>query len=113
MADHSFRAKKITQQVFTMYSHQRWLRSELAHRQCEMMPTVEPAAKNMQREGTEFRSERLRDHELDQLIAARPVFDQRCDRDHFQPELCLELDQLRQPLHCAVIVNKFTQHTRG
>ena len=41
------------------------------------------------------------------------MLDQLCDRDHLQAEAPLELDQLRQPLDRAVVVDQLADHSGG
>ena len=70
----------------------------------QVMPPIHLAPEDVQLELAVFRGERPRRHLLHQLLAPVAVFDELRDGDERQPVALLELDQLGQPGHRAVLV---------
>src|SRR4051812_16229746 len=77
VARHPPGAENVAQQILAVHAHERWLRAANTHREREMMPLVDLAAKNVEGELAELGGKRTRGNELHKLIARAAIFDQR------------------------------------
>ena len=103
----------IAEQVLAVHPDQCRREVQGAHGQRQMLPIIKRAAEDMQIELAIFGRKRLGAHEFDQLVAFDPILDQLGDRNHPQAELLFELPELGHPLHRAIVIHQFAEHSRG
>ena len=106
-------AENVPQQVLAVHPHQRRLGSEGSHRHRQVMAVVELAAEDMRGEFAEFRRDRPRADQFDEMVADRAVFDNLRDRDDLESEPPLEFEQFRQALDGPVVVHEFAEDPAG
>lgn len=104
VAAHVRGVKDIAQQILRVDAHQCRRGVEGSLGEGQVMPPIHLAPEDVQLELAVFRGERPRRHLLHQLLAPVAVFDELRDGDERQPVALLELDQLGQPGHRAVLV---------